>query len=375
MTFLDIIKDYDPQQVRESIEGKTAADVERALAAERLRPDDLQALLSPAAASYLEQMAARAHRLTLQRFGKNILMYAPLYISNLCTNGCRYCGFSATNQVPRRTLTLDEVWTEAKVLHDLGFRHILLVTGESPKAVNNDYLAACVQRIRPLFSSISIEVYPMETEGYRQMVEAGVDGLTIYQETFNRELYEEMHPFGKKRDYDFRLLTPERGGAAGLRRIGLGFLLGLGEFRSEAFFLGLHALHLSRHYWRTQVSVSFPRIRPADGGFQPLHPVSDRNFVQLICALRLLLPDAGLVLSTRESAALRDNLLPLGITQMSAGSCTAPGGYADKDLSTQQFAIDDDRSPEEVCRLIRSRGYEAVWKDWDEAFLDHNKAV
>lgn len=375
MTFLDIINQYDPQQVRESIEAKTAGDVERALAAERLRPDDLQALLSPAAADHLEEMAARAHRLTLRRFGKNILMYAPLYISNLCTNGCRYCGFSASNLVPRRTLTLDEVWTEAKVLYDLGFRHILLVTGESPKAVDNDYLAACVRRIQPLFSSISIEVYPMETAGYRQMVEAGVDGLTVYQETYNRTLYEEMHPFGKKRDYDFRLFTPERGGAAGLRRIGLGFLLGLGEFRSEAFFLGLHALHLSRHYWRTQVSVSFPRIRPADGGFQPLHPVSDRHFVQLLCTLRLLLPDAGLVLSTRESAALRNNLLPLGITQMSAGSCTAPGGYADKDLSTQQFAIDDDRSPEEVCRLIRASGYEAVWKDWDGAFLDHSKAV
>lgn len=375
MTFLDIINQYDPQQVRESIEGKTSSDVERALAAERLRSDDLQALLSPAAAPYLEQMAARAHRLTLQRFGKNILLYAPLYLSNLCVNGCRYCGFSASNQVPRRTLTLDEVWTEAQVLHEQGFRHILLVTGESPKTVDNDYLAACVERIRPLFSSISIEVYPMETEGYRQMVGAGVDGLTIYQETYNRDLYKEMHPFGKKRDYDFRLLTPERGGAAGLRRIGMGFLLGLGEFRSEAFFLGLHALHLSRHYWRTQVSVSFPRIRPADGGFQPLHPVSDRDFVQLLCALRLLLPDAGLVLSTRESAALRNNLLPLGITQMSAGSCTAPGGYADKDLSTQQFAIDDDRGPEEVCRLIRASGYEAVWKDWDGAFLDHRKAV
>ncbi|WP_432823883.1 radical SAM protein, partial [Trichloromonas sp.] len=237
MTFLDEINQYDPQQVKESIASKTAADVERALAVERMRPDDLQALLSPAAAPFLEQMAARANRLTLQRFGKNILLYAPLYISNLCTNGCRYCGFSATNKVPRRTLTLDEVWTEAKVLHDQGFRHILLVTGESPKALDNDFLAACVERIRPLFSSISIEVYPMETDGYRQMVAAGVDGLTVYQETFDRELYAEMHPFGRKRDYDFRLATPERGGAAGLRRIDLGFLLGLGPFRSEAFFL------------------------------------------------------------------------------------------------------------------------------------------
>ncbi|WP_298039131.1 2-iminoacetate synthase ThiH [uncultured Desulfuromonas sp.] len=370
MNFLDIIDQYDPRQVQAQIEAKTAADVERALAAERPRPDDLMALLSPAAEGYLETMAAKAHKVTRQRFGNNILLYAPLYISNECNNGCRYCGFSATNKVPRRTLSLDEIEREAAVLHDQGFRHILLVTGELPKAVDNDYLAAAARRIRHLFSSISIEVYPMEEAGYRQMVEAGVDGLTIYQETFDRVLYEQMHPFGKKRDYDFRLGTPERGGAAGLRRIGLGFLLGLGPHRSEAFFLGLHALHLSRHHWRTQVSVSFPRIRPADGGFQPLNPVSDRHFVQMICALRLLLPDAGLVLSTRESAELRDNLIPLGITQMSAGSCTAPGGYAEDDHSTQQFAIDDDRSPDEVCRLIRAKGYEAVWKDWDSAFLD-----
>lgn len=370
MTFLDEISQYDPLQVRDAIEAKTASDVERALATERIRPDDLQALLSPAAAPFLEQMAMRANRLTQQRFGKNILLYAPLYISNLCNNGCRYCGFSAANKVSRRTLTLDEVEREARVLYEQGFRHILLVTGESPKAVDNDFLAACVERIRGMFSSVSIEVYPMEEAGYRHMVASGVDGLTIYQETYDRELYAEMHPYGKKSDYDYRLLTPERGGAAGMRRIGLGFLLGLGEFRREAFFLGLHALHMSRYFWRTHLSVSFPRIRPADGGFMPLHPVSDRDFVQLICALRLLLPDAGLVMSTRESAALRDNLLPLGITQMSAGSCTAPGGYAEKDESAQQFAIDDDRSPDEVCRLIRSRGYEAVWKDWDRSFLD-----
>jgi 2-iminoacetate synthase len=178
-----------------------------------------------------------------------------------------------------------------------------------------------------------------------------------------------MHPFGRKRDFDWRLLTPERGGAAGLRRIGIGALLGLGQFRVEAFFVGLHALHLSRHFWRSLVSVSFPRIRPADGGFAPLHPVADPDFVQLICALRLLLPDAGLVMSTRESARLRDHLLPLGITQMSAGSCTAPGGYGGGEQSTRQFAIDDDRSAEEVCQLIRAKGYEAVWKDWDGAFV------
>jgi 2-iminoacetate synthase len=179
-----------------------------------------------------------------------------------------------------------------------------------------------------------------------------------------------MHPFGRKRDFDFRLLAPERGGAAGLRRIGIGALLGLGQFRSEAFFVGLHAQHLSRHFWRSHLSVSFPRMRPADGGFQPLHPVCDRDFVQLICALRLLLPDAGLVLSTRESAKLRDNLLPLGVTQMSAGSSTAPGGYAGGEESTRQFTIDDDRTAAEFARMIRDKGYDPVWKDWDRAFLD-----
>lgn len=369
-SFLETLKQYPRPLVEERIAGKTAADVERALVHERLRAEDLMALLSPAAEPFLEAMAQKAHRLTVQRFGRNILLYAPLYLSNECVNGCLYCGFSAKNQVPRRTLSFDEIETEAQVLHDQGFRHILLVTGESPKAVDNAFIAAAARRIRHLFSSISIEVYPMDTQGYGVMVSAGIDGLTIYQETYDPDLYQQMHPFGKKRDFTFRLATPERGGAAGLRRIGIGSLLGLGDFRFEGFCTGLHALHLSRHFWRTQLTVSFPRIRPADGGFQPLHPVSDRHFVQLICALRLLLPDVGLVLSTRESAQLRDHLLPLGITQMSAGSCTAPGGYADKDHSTQQFAIDDDRSPAEVCRLIRKQGYEAVWKDWDAAFLD-----
>jgi len=373
MSFLDEIGKYDYREVLERIEAKTPADVERALAAPQLRLDDFQALLSPAAVPFIETMAQRAHRLTAQRFGKTILLYAPLYLSNECSNGCRYCGFSAGNKVPRKTLTLDEIEAEARVIHERGFRHILLVTGELPKAVDNAFLAAAAQRIRHLFSSIAIEVYPMDEAGYAGMVAAGIDGLTLYQETYDRALYAEMHPFGKKRDYAWRLTAPERGGAAGLRRIGIGALLGLGQHRAEAFFVGLHALHLSRHFWRSHLSVSFPRMRPADGGFQPLSPVSDRDFVQLICALRLLLPDAGLVLSTRESAALRDNLLPLGITQMSAGSCTAPGGYAHGEDSTRQFAIDDDRTPAEFARMIQSKGYEAVWKDWDRAFME--KAV
>jgi len=370
MSFLEEINQFDPDRTLARIEAKTPAAVERALSVERLHVEDFEALLSPAAETYLETMAQKAHRLTQQRFGKTVLLYAPLYLSNECSNGCRYCGFNAANKVPRRTLTLDEVEREARILHSQGFRHILLVTGEAPAKLGNDELAAAVRRIRPLFSSISIEVYPMETEGYRQMVEAGVDGLTIYQETYDRNLYADLHPFGRKRDFDFRLLTPERGGAAGLRRIGIGFLQGLGHFRREAFFAGLHALFLARHFWRSQISISFPRMRPAEGAFSPLNPVSDRNLVQLICAMRLLLPDSGLVLSTREGAELRDHLLPLGITQMSAGSCTAPGGYGDGDGAARQFAIDDNRTPAQIADLLRSRGYDPVWKDWDRAFME-----
>ncbi len=370
MSFYDVIQKYDPQQVVAEIEAKTSADVQRALAAEQLDPQDFMALLSPAAENFLEEMAQKAHAITLRRFGRTVLLYAPIYLSNECHNGCLYCGFSIHNKIPRRTLTLDEIEKEARILHDQGFRHVLLLTGEAPGRVGDDFIAAAAERIRPLFSSISIEVYPMETDGYQAMVNAGIDGLTIYQETYDPELYSRLHPSGRKRDYRFRLETPERGGAAGLRRIGIGFLLGLGNFRSEAFFAGLHGRYLAHHYWRTLLSVSFPRLRPAEGGFQPIHPVSDRHFVQLMCAMRLLLHDAGLVLSTRENAELRDNLLPLGITQMSAGSCTAPGGYAEEGSATEQFAIDDDRTPAEIAEVLRNRGYDPVWKDWDVAFLD-----
>jgi 2-iminoacetate synthase len=220
-----------------------------------------------------------------------------------------------------------------------------------------------------LCGSISIEVFPMDRQGYSRMVAAGVDGLTLYQETYDPDLYRELHPYGPKSDYDFRLQAPEAAGAAGFRRLGIGALLGLGDPLADIFSTALHARWLARRFWRTQVTISFPRMRPAEGGIEPYAEVSDRQLTQFICALRLLLPDAGLVLSTRESAALRDHLLPLGITQMSAGSCTAPGGYGDAEGRGEQFAVSDRRSPAEIARLLAERGYEAVWKDWDIAFL------
>lgn len=370
MSFADEIVRYPAEQILEQMSTTTASRVEQVLAAERINERDLITLLSPAAEPYIEAMAQKAHQITRQRFGNTIQLYTPMYLSNECNNGCKYCGFNAKNNIPRVTLTPAEIEQEALAIRNYGFRSILLLTGEHPKKADNNYLAAAVKQIRPLFSSISIEVYPMDTEGYQQMVAAGVDGLTIYQETYDRDLYKQLHPFGKKSDYTWRIEAPDRAGQAGLRRIGVGALLGLGPFATEAFYTGFHAYYLARHYWRSQVSISFPRIRPADGGFAPLNPVSDTQLVQMVCAMRLLLPDAGLFLSTRENARLRDSLMRLGITHMSAGSCTAPGGHANKGEHTEQFVIDDDRTPEQMSAMIRAQGYEAVWKDWDSAFLN-----
>lgn len=375
MSFSDLFRNYERADIARRLAACRAADVERALAAEHLSEADFLALLSPAAGTCLEELAQRSHRLTRQRFGNTIQLYAPLYISNECGNGCRYCGFNAANRIARRTLSLEEVEQEARILHQRGFRHLLLLTGEAAGAVDNDLLAAAVRRVRPWFSSIGLEVYPMDEAGYRQLAAAGVDSLTVYQETYDRALYDDLHPFGPKKDFDWRLGTPDRAGAAGLRSIGIGALLGLSDWRVEGFFVGLHARHLARTWWRSRVNVSFPRLRPADGGFAPLAPVSDAALVQLLCALRLLLPDSGLTLSTRESARLRDHLLPLGITQLSAGSCTAPGGYGQACEGGAQFAIDDDRDADQICAMLQAQGYDPVWKDWDRAFLSEESRL
>ena len=371
MSFQQQLALYPEADILQRITATTKDDIDRALRQPRLSVDNFIHLLSPDISDkQLENMAQQANRLTRQRFGRVILLYAPLYLSNECFNGCKYCGFSADNKFPRKTLTFDEIEREAKILRRQGFRHMLLLTGEAPRIAGIDYLEKAVEIIRTYCGSVSIEVFPMDTDGYRRMVAAGVDGLTLYQETYDNNLYKQLHPYGPKSDYDYRLDAPERAGKAGLRRIGVGSLLGLGNSLSDVFYSGLHALYLARKFWRTQVTISFPRICPADGGFQPTSIVDDRQLTQFICALRLLLPDAGLILSTRESAELRNNLLPLGITQMSAGSSTAPGGYGEEDHDAEQFSISDERSPVEVEAFLKSHGYEAVWKDWDRIFLE-----
>lgn len=289
--------------------------------------EDFARLISPAAGGMLEELGQRSQQITRQRFGKVIRLFAPLYLSNECINNCKYCGFSRDNPILRVTLSVDEVRREARALAAQGFRNILLVAGEHPKFVSNGYLAECVAALHEEIPSVSLEVGPMETEDYRPMVAAGADGLVVYQETYDRAIYDEMHTAGPKKNFDWRLETPERAYAAGFRRLGIGALYGLADWRYEALCVAAHADYLLRHCWKSQVTISLPRLRPCAGEFEPLTHISDRELVQLVCAFRISFPDVGLVLSTREPSKLRDGLFPLGVTLISAGSHTEPGGY------------------------------------------------
>lgn len=356
----------DLAALRRYVDRCTPADVARALRAARPTLADFAALLSPAAVPALEDLAARAHRTTVRRFGRTIHLFAPLYLSSECVSVCTYCGFSAGNDVARRTLSPAEVLAEAEQLTARGFRHLLLVAGEHARVVSRDYLVECVRLLAPRVPSLSVEVQVWDTATYRRLVEAGCDGLVVYQETYDRDLYASVHRKGKKRNFDWRLAGPDRGAEAGMRRLGIGALLGLHpDWRLEALAVAAHARALVRRWWRCELTVSLPRLRPAAGEAGTGHPVDDRSFVQLLCALRLLLPDVGLVLSTREPPALRDALLPLGVTHLSAGSSTEPGGYAAPGEAEPQFEVADTRAPAEVAAMVRRAGYDPVWKDWE----------
>jgi len=358
----------DVAGLRALVDRATPADVDGALRSPRRGLTDLAALLSPAAADRLEDLATEAHRVTVQRFGRTVRLFAPLYLSNECVSTCTYCGFSAGNAITRRTLTPDEVRAEADVLVARGFRHLLLVAGEHARIVSKDYLVDCVRAIAPVVPEISIEVQVWDEATYRRLVDAGCDGVIVYQETYDRSTYGQVHLKGKKRNYDWRLAAPDRAAAAGMRRLGVGALLGLhDDWRGEAISVAAHAHALIRRWWRCEVAIALPRLRPAAGGYEPADPVDDAAFVQLLCALRLTLPDIGITLSTREPAELRDALVPLGITTMSAGSHTEPGGYAAPTDAEPQFAVSDERSPADVAAALRAAGYDPVWKDWQRA--------
>ncbi len=350
---------------RRQVASATPAQVDRVLAAGRGRAADLAVLLSAAAADRLEDLAGAAHRLTVKRFGRAVRLFAPLYLSNECVSVCTYCGFSAGNEIARRTLTVDEAGAEAAALVERGFRHVLLVAGEHARIISKGYLEEVVRALAPQVPQLSVEVQVWDEATYRRLVAAGCDGLIVYQETYDDATYGDVHRLGKKRNAAWRLAAPDRGAAAGMRRLGIGALLGLhGDWRAEALALAAHAEALTRRWWRCEVQVSLPRLRPAAGGYEPADPVDDRSFTQLVCALRLCLPDVGISLSTREPAHLRDALVPLGVTTLSAGSRTEPGGYAGPSDAEPQFEISDDRSPAEVAAALRHQGYDPVWKDW-----------
>lgn len=368
--FLEQFNQYNWESVTESIDVKTERDVEFALAKPtgRLDLEDFMALISPAAAPYIEAMAQRSHQLTVERFGRVQQLYAPMYLSNVCSNVCTYCGFSATNRIPRKILSDTEIVREYEAIKAMGFDHILLVTGEANRQVGVAYLKNAFRLAREFFSGISMEVQPLDEEAYAELLPSGLSSVLVYQETYHRSAYADYHLSGMKRDFDYRLETPDRLGRAGVKKIGLGALYGLDAWRTDTFFVALHLRYMERKYWKTRYSVSFPRIRPHEGDLHPTSIMTDKDLVQVICAYRLLSQELELSLSTREHEQFRDHAIRLGITTMSAGSKTNPGGYRVDPQSLEQFEISDERTPSEVAAMLKANGYEAVWKDWDATY-------
>jgi len=367
-TFKDVFDTYNWDAVSKRIYSTTPQDVERALEGNKRTLDDFMALISPAAQPYLEQMAHISRNLTQKRFGRTIQMYAPMYLSNECQNICTYCGFSLDNKLKRKTLTESEILQECEALKSAGFNHVLLVTGEANYTVNINYFLNAIELIKDIFSNISVEVQPLSTDEYKALHDAGVYSVLVYQETYHRDVYKEYHPKGKKSNFDFRLETPDRAGLAGIHKIGLGVLLGLEDWRTDSFFNALHLDYLQKHYWQSKYSVSFPRLRPAEGIIEPNFIMDDKDMVQLICAYRLWNEDLEISVSTRENEKFRDNIISLGTTSMSAGSKTNPGGYVVDPESLEQFETSDERSAQQIAAIILNAGYEPVWKDWDKIY-------
>jgi len=363
------LSQYSWEETTERIMAKRAADVETALGKQRLTIDDFMALVSPAAAPYLEVMARLSRRYTQERFGKTISMYIPMYITNSCSNSCVYCGFNRHNKFDRVILTPEQIERECRAIRRLApFDNLLLVTGENPRAAGVDYIERALGICRPYFNNLSIEVMPLSSEEYYRLTQAGLNGVVCFQETYNRANYKLYHPAGMKSDFEWRLGGFDRMGQAGVHKIGMGVLIGLEEWRTDTTMLALHLQYLRKRYWKTRYSVNFPRMRPSEGHFQPNVVISDRELAQLTFAFRIFDHDVDISYSTRECAALRNGMATLGVTSMSAGSKTDPGGYEVYPQSLEQFAVSDERTPAQVAADLRSAGYEAVWKDWDKVF-------
>lgn len=367
--FSDELKKYPWDETTRFIASRTPQDVERALAKEHLSVEDFMALISPAAEPYLVQMGQLSHERTLKRFGKTISMYIPMYVSNACTNFCVYCGFNHSNDLERTTLTMDQVEAECKAIKKLGpFENLLIVSGEFPSLNGVDYLEKVLEVCRPYFANLTIEVMPMKTDHYRRLTQKGLNGVVCFQETYNAARYGVYHPKGMKSFFEWRVNGFDRMGQAGVHKIGMGVLIGLEDWRTDVTMMARHVEYLRRNYWKTRLSVNFPRMCPAEGGYQPSVIMSDRELAQVTFAFRLFDNDVDISYSTRYEPKFRAGMMPLGVTSMSAGSKTEPGGYASTPDALEQFHTSDSRSPHEVAAEISQLGYEPVWKDWDPVF-------
>lgn len=367
--FYDELQKYDWDTTTQTILSKTSADVERALRNPRPGIDDFMALVSPAAAPYIEQMAALSRKLTLERFGKTISMYIPLYVSNACTNACVYCGFNHANPLTRITLTEEQVERECEAIKRLGpFENLLIVSGEFPALNGVNYLEKVLKIADRYFANLTIEVMPMKQADYERLIRSGLNGVVCFQETYHEQAYNQYHPRGMKSIFKWRVNGFDRMGAAGLHKIGMGVLIGLEDWRTDVVMMARHLQYLRRHYWRSRFSINFPRLCPAEGGYKPNVVMTDRELAQLTFAFRIFDRDVDISYSTREAPAFRANMMSLGVTSMSAGSKTDPGGYAVAQDSLAQFEVTDVRTPLQVASEIHSLGYEPVWKDWDRSF-------
>lgn len=372
--FADVVGRYSWSGTGETIGSKTAGDVRRVLDKARrntklLDDDDFMTLISPAAAPFIEEMAQLSRHFTQERFGKTISMYIPMYVTNLCTNFCVYCGFNHNNPFARTVLTMEQVKNECEAIKRLGpFQNLLIVSGEAPARCGVEYFEEVLRTCRPYFHNLTIEVQPLKMEEYRRLTESGLNGVVCFQETYNRERYKVYHPKGMKSHYEWRLNGYDRMGQAGVHKIGMGVLIGLEDWRIDVTMMARHLRYLQRKYWRTRYSVNFPRMCPSESGFQPNVVISDRELAQLTCAFRLFDHDVDISYSTREAPRFRAGMMQLGVTSMSAGSKTDPGGYATSPDSLEQFHVSDERSPRAVAEAIRAGGYDVVWKDWDSVF-------
>lgn len=372
--FADIIGEYDWDETVRLVDNATEADVDRVLAkarrnSQRLTPEDFAMLISPAAASRIEEMAALSSRFTGERFGKTISMYIPMYVGNACTNKCVYCGFNHDNPFERTILTMEQIEEECKAIKRLGpFENLLIVSGEFPSLCGVEYLENVLHTCRPYFHNLTIEVQPMRSADYERLTHSGLNGVVCFQETYHREAYRIYHPHGMKSHYDWRLNGYDRMGEAGVHKIGLGALLGLEDWRADSVMMARHLRYLQKKYWKSRYSVNFPRMRPSESGYQPKTVISDRELAMLTFAFRIFDHDVDISYSTREAPWFRDNMMRLGVTSMSAGSKTDPGGYASAPESLEQFEVSDERTPREVEASIRAHGYDPVWKDWDAVF-------